>query len=105
AWRVCNLPIAYYIYKKQPASRGVEKSNFQMKHILTLLLVSGVIYLSSCGNGANDPIPVLPKADSASYGSYLSIWFQSDTFFIRDLTLNGIPAVTIHSSATYNATD
>jgi hypothetical protein len=76
-----------------------------MKNILTLLLVSGVIYLSSCGNGANDPVPVVPIADSTTTGSYFSIWFQSDTFFIRDVSLNGIPAVTLRSSAIYNATD
>lgn len=76
-----------------------------MKHIFTIFLISSVIYLSSCGNGANDPLPKTAVADSFSDGSYLSIWFLSDTFYIHDLTLNGVATVAMHASDIYNAND
>ena len=76
-----------------------------MKNIFTLLLLSGVFYLSSCGNGANDPIPYVPPADTIKNGSYFSAWFLNDQFFIWDLKVNNVPVYNLHSSVIYNSTD
>jgi len=76
-----------------------------MKNIFTLLLVSGVLFLASCGNGANTPLPVLPVADTTTYGSYLWFTYANDTFSMHDYALNGIPVIAMHDTITYNTTD
>ncbi len=76
-----------------------------MKNFFPLLLLVGVMYLSSCGNGANDPLPVAVPADSTTTGSYLTTWFLGDAFVINDLALNGVSKIQLHASDIYNATD
>jgi hypothetical protein len=76
-----------------------------MKRIFTLIMIAGVVYLSSCGNGANDKIAVIPAPDSTSKGSKFQISFGSETFFLNDYTLNKIPTVSLFASDIYNATD
>jgi|GEM_PF-4680251 len=76
-----------------------------MRNIVTLLLVSGIVFICSCGNGANAPIPIVPPADSSSNGSYLNIWFQADHFIMKDLSLNGVSSIQVHATDIFNATD
>ena len=73
--------------------------------------------MASCGNGSNDPLPVLPVADSTVLGSYLNINFSpltpvnnpdatlGDVFLLQDLALNGVPNMAIHASTIYNNAD
>jgi hypothetical protein len=64
-----------------------------MKRIFALLLVSGIVYLTSCKDSANPNLLVTPAQDSISKGSYFKINYSSspgvsDSFNISDLILN-----------------
>ena len=81
-----------------------------MKNICTLLLLSVVIYCSSCGNGANDGVKVLPVEDSSSKGGFFHVIYTNDSFQTKDFYVNdykkgGWAVYTLFASVVYNHTD
>ena len=76
-----------------------------MKNFFPLLLLLGALYLSSCSNGANDPLPKAVPADSTTTGSYITTWFKGDAFDIQDLALNGVAKIQLNASDIYDPTD
>ena len=76
-----------------------------MKNFFPLLLIIGVLFFSSCGNGSNDPLPVVSPADSSTTGSYVTTWFDGEGFVMKDLALNGVSKIQLHASDVYDATD
>ncbi len=81
-----------------------------MKRILALLLLSGIVYLSSCGDGGNDPLPTVVKPDSTSKGdtmviNYTGMFSGSKNFTILDYVKNNSPYYEMYASVVYNKTD
>ncbi|MCD6013696.1 MAG: hypothetical protein K0Q79_3558 [Flavipsychrobacter sp.] len=81
-----------------------------MKRIFALLLISGIVYLSSCGDGGNDPLPPVVKPDSTSKGdtfivNYASLSGTPRNFLIVDYVKNNSPYYEMYASVIYNATD
>ena len=85
-----------------------------MKNIISLFLVSGIIYLSSCSNGGNDSIAVTPAPDSTSKGSsfFISIPYRNDlgasvieNDSIYDYIKNNVVVYALFANAAYNASD
>lgn len=82
-----------------------------MKNILTLLVISAVIFLASCGNGGNDSnIHTTPIPDSSSKGGFIAISFTNDSsvtegFNIYDLMKNNWAVYALYASVVYNHTD
>lgn len=81
-----------------------------MKRFATLLLLSGLVYLSSCGDGSNTPLPVAPSADTVSKGSLVQFTYTNDSglissFSINDLTIHNVAYYTLTATDVYNATD
>lgn len=81
-----------------------------MKRLFTLLLISGIIYLSSCGDGGNDKLPAIVQPDSLSKGdslffNYASASGSAKSFVINDYSINNSPYYEMYASVTYNKTD
>ncbi len=81
-----------------------------MRKIFALLLLAGTVYLSSCGNGGNDKLPIVPAADSTSNGDSLQFTFTNDkfvneSFLIVDYTLHNVPVYQIFASNIYSYSD
>jgi hypothetical protein len=76
-----------------------------MKRFFTFIILAGIIYLSSCGNGANSTVAVLPLPDSTTKGSKFQVSFGSQSFLINDYNVNQIPQFVLFASDVYNATD
>ena len=60
-----------------------------MKSILTLLLIAGTFYLSSCNKNdtpVTNPV-IIPKADSVTKGGYLQFSYNGENFTINDLVV------------------
>jgi hypothetical protein len=95
-----NWVIAPYIYQKRRL----------MKNIFVLLLICGIVGLSSCGNGGNSPTPVIAGPDSTSKGGNLEITFVNDSgttehFNIIDYVKSNVAIYSLYASAIYSATD
>jgi hypothetical protein len=81
-----------------------------MRKIFALLLLTGIFYLSSCGNGGNDKLPVPVAADSTSNGdsvqlAYTNDNFVAENFLIVDYTLHNVPVYQIFGSNIYSYSD
>jgi hypothetical protein len=81
-----------------------------MRKIFALLLLAGTIYLSSCGNGGNDKLPIPAAADSTSQGDSLQFTFTNDnfvteSFLITDYSLHNVPVYQIFGSNIYSYSD
>ncbi len=81
-----------------------------MKRIVTFLMLTGIIYLSSCGNGNNDSLPVVPVADTMSKGGFIQLSYVNDSglissFSINDVTIRNVAYYSLFASDIYNATD
>lgn len=81
-----------------------------MKRIFAFLLISGIVYLSSCGDGGNDPLPAVVKPDSTSKGdtfiiNYGSLSGASRNFLIVDYVKNNSPYYEMYASVIYSKTD
>ncbi len=81
-----------------------------MKQIFTLLLLSGVIYLSSCGEGTNDRLPAVIRPDSTSKGdtlifNYTNTAGTAKSFLIIDYVINNSPYYEMYSSIVYSKSD
>lgn len=84
-----------------------------MKNIFTLIMVLGILHLSSCysvSGGNNNTVIPTPVVDSQSKGGNIQVTFINDSsvtenFFINDYTLNGKPGYSIYATVAYNHTD
>lgn len=79
-----------------------------MKNFFTsLLLLSGVLYLSSCSNkvdGTTNSL-IIPPEDSVTVNSTIILYYNNDTFVIHDLTVKNLPIESFFASDPYNPTD
>ncbi len=70
-----------------------------MKSILTLLLVAGTLYLSSCTK-TDTPVtnvPLTPKADSVTKGGFFQISFNGESYMIHDLVVQRVPVYSLYA--------
>lgn len=84
--------------------------NKLMKRIFALLLLAGVVYLSSCGDGANDKLPAVIKPDSTSKGdtlifNYTNAAGTTKNFLLIDYVINNSPHYEMYSSIVYSKSD
>jgi len=71
-----------------------------MKRILTLVLMAGAFYFSSC---TKDEVPVtnpvvIPKTDSTTKGGFLQISFAGKMFYFNDLNVKGVPVYSLYAN-------
>ena len=68
-----------------------------MGRIATLLLLTGVLYLSSCtNNSTNTNLNIVPSVDSVSKGSYVNVTFTPGFpkyFYLNDLIVSNSPVI------------
>ena len=81
-----------------------------MRKIFALLLLAGIFYLSSCGNGANNSAPLTVVADSTSNGDSIQFTFTNssfvtENFMIIDYTLHNVPVYQLFGSDIYSYSD
>jgi hypothetical protein len=72
------------------------RKNKEMGRIATLLLLTGVLYLSSCSNNnTTTSLYVVPSVDSVTKGSYVNVTFTSlpKHFYLNDMIVSNSPVI------------